>query len=284
MQEFKPEEHLQEDVELDFIKSLPASYINEKTVLGIDIYKYSQYPETEQIYIPVIFEWLYHVATTNVLDNEKYFFSKYAKNEKAFKAKFISTGDGGFQIFDDVIQALIFATYFQIALKRFVTSGGISSMEKNLHKIVDSIELRYAISRDKIYSYRSNFFGPAIINNARILSKDNLNRLLLDKNSVKWLDNTINSPENLLDINKSTLMKTNHFRSYQENEKSKLFDTTGQIFSVDIQKIGAITAKNTTLDIFNMRIQAKLELKVDHQDYKVYVVTLGNLNTSGLNT
>jgi hypothetical protein len=282
MKEFNPEDHLNVDVDYDYIRSLPAKYITDKTVLGIDIYKYSQYPDIEQIYIPVIFDWLYRMAADNTREYEKYFFSSYASNYIEFKAKFISTGDGGFQIFDNVLQALIFATYFQIGLKRFVTGGAIDRIEKNLHKIVDSLELRYAISSDKIYSYKSNYFGPAIINNARILSKDNLNRVLLDRNSITWLNKTLNSPENILAINKEDLSKIDYFKKNDKRNKSKLFDSSGKIFSVDVQKVGVLKAKERTLDIFNIHIQAKLEIKVDHKEYNTYVVTLGNLNTTGI--
>lgn len=284
MDEFKPEEVLKREVDLDTIKSLPSSYIQEKVVLGIDIYQYSQYPTIEQVYIPVVFDWLYHMAVTNIIKHEKYFFSGYGESEADFKKKFISTGDGGFQIFDDVLQAIIFATYFQISVRRYVTGGATGQFEKNLHKIVNSLELRYAISRDKIYSYKSNYFGPAIINNARILSKDNLNRLLVDLNSISWLTKNINAAENLLDIDKDALAKTSYFKDYDKSKGSRLFDTSGKILAVDLQKVGTLKAKETMLDIFNMHLQAKLEIIVGHHDYKIYVVTLGNLNTSGINT
>ncbi|MGC4102859.1 hypothetical protein [Ferruginibacter sp.] len=284
MNEFKPEEILNNDIDLATIESLPSSYIQEKVVLGIDIYKYSQYPTIEQIYIPVVFDWLYHMAAINTIKHEKYFFDGYGATEVDFKKKFISTGDGGFQIFDDVLQAVIFATYFQTALRRYVTGGATGPLEKNLYKVVSSLELRYAISRDKIYSYKSNYFGPAIINNARILSKDNLNRLLIDLNSISWLTKNLNAAENLLDIDKESLAKTSYFKGHDKSKGSRLFDTSGKILSVDLQKVGALKAKETMLDIFNMHLQAKLEIIVGHHDYKIYVVTLGNLNTSGINT
>lgn len=282
MNEFNPEKSLDKDKDLASIKELPNPYIQEKVVLGIDIYQYSQYPTAEQIYIPVVFDRLYHLTATNVLKHEKYFFDGYGTNEVEFKKKFISTGDGGFQIFDDVLQAIIFATYFQICVKRHVTGGATAKFDKNLYKIVSSIDLRYAISRDKIYAYKANYFGPAIINNARILSKDSLNRLLVDLNSIAWLNRNLNSPENLLDIDKDALEKTSYFKSYDKSKVSRLFDESGKIFSVDVQKVGALKAKETALDVFNMHIQAKLDLKVGHHDYNVYVVTLGNLNTSGI--
>lgn len=283
MKEFKPEETLKKDVDLETIRSLPTIFLEDKVILGLDIYKYSQFPPIEQIYIPVIFDRLYVTAVSNTLKFEPYFFVDYAVNVTDFKKNFISTGDGGFQIFDNVIQALIFAMYFQILLKRYNTGGGNAVFEKNLHKLINSLEIRYAVSLDKVYSYKSNYYGPAIINNARILSKDSLNRLLIDLNSVTWLNNNINSTENLMDIDKERLSKTNFFKGYKKENTSRLFDTKGKVISVDLQKVGVLTAKENKLDVFNLHLQVKLDIKIGHQEYSTYVVTLGNLNTSGIN-
>lgn len=282
MEEFKPEGMLKEIIDLETLKSLPNAFIHGKVVLGIDIYKYSQYPEVEQIYIPVIFEMLYRNTVNNIRDHEPYLFSDYGTGIAEFKRKFISTGDGGFQIFDNVLQAIAFTLVFQMNLKRFSSGGSTNNLAKNLHKIVDSIDLRFAITMDKIYSYQNNFFGPAIINNARILSQDNLNRLLVDSNTIKWLTYNINTPENLIDIDKEALSRTEFFKHYNKELKSTLFAEKGGILAVDIQKIGKISAKATTLDIFNVCIKCKMLLKVDHHTYSVYIVTAGNLNSSGI--
>ena len=47
MEVFKPEDFLEDDVSIETIRSLPYDYIQDKVVLGIDIYKYSQYPAIE---------------------------------------------------------------------------------------------------------------------------------------------------------------------------------------------------------------------------------------------
>jgi hypothetical protein len=283
MRKFNPEKDLKTELEIDVIKSLPDGFIYDKVVLGIDIYKYSQYPPVEQIYIPVIFETLYIETVYNISQHEKFIFNNYCSDKREFKKKFISTGDGGFQIFDNEIQAIVFALYFQMLLKRYCTGGSRSVVTKNLYKVVEHIELRFAISREKIYSYKSNYFGPAIINNARILSKDSLNRLLIDSNSVQWLNHKINSPENLLDIDKSSFLKTSCAGEFDENEDSWVFEKSGKIISLDLQKVGTIKAKETEIDVLNMHIQAKLELAIDHHEYNTYVITVGNLNTSGIN-
>lgn len=281
MNKFKPENFLGELVSLETLKTLPNKYIHEKAVLGIDIYKYSQYPEIEQIYIPVLFESFYQTTVHTITESEQFFFSEYGDNEDAFKKRFISTGDGGFQIFDNVIQAVIFAATFQAVMKRFCTGGSTESIDQNLYQLIDTIDLRYAITLGKVYNYKSNYFGPAIINNARILSKDSLNRMLIDSNSVKWMNLTINSLENLLDITKEKLVDTKFFKDYNQDLGTYIFEK-GSILSVDIQKVGTIKAKETTLDVFNLHLQAKLGLIVEHHDYGVYIVSLGNLNTSGI--
>lgn len=283
MKTFKPEVFLSRDLNLEEIQKLPNEFTYEKVVLGIDVYKYSQYPRTEQIFIPVIFEKLYSDTVFNICKHEPFLFDSYGKSPRDFKSRFISTGDGGFQIFDNEIQAITFALYFQMLLKRFCTGGGISNITKNLFKIVNSIDTRFAISRDMIYSYKGNFFGPSIINNSRILSKDNLNRFLIDANSIKWLSHNINAPENLLVLDKKSLLQTEYFGQYNGEMKSMLFDESGKIITLDLLKVGKITAKDTKLDVFNLHIQAKLDINVDHHQYSTYIITLGNLNTSGIN-
>jgi len=282
MEEFKPELLLEKSLDVEVIKSLPDSYIHNKVVLGIDIYKYNQYPTVEQIYIPVLFENIYRATVKNVREREKYLFSEYGEGIIDYKSKFISTGDGGFQIFDNVLQAIAFSLFFQMNVKHYCSGGNINQTLKNLHKLVKSIDLRFAITFDKIYSYQTNYFGPAIINNARILSKDSLNRLLIDSNSIDWLTRNINTPENLIDIDKESLSKTLYFKDYERNLKSLLFEEKGIVSSVVVQKIGNLSAKETKLDIFNMYLQSRLNLKADHQDYNIYIVTIGNLNSSGI--
>ena len=284
MNEFEPYFFLShEDKKKEEIEKIALSSVTQKVVLGFDIYKYSQYPKNEQIYVPIIFDSLYNETVVNILKYEKYFFSSYGEKETDFSKQFISTGDGGFQIFDNVLQAIVFAIYFQIGLKRYITNGSTGQFQKNLFKVVDFLELRSAITSGEVYLFKSNYYGPAIINNARILSKDSLNRFLVDSNSITWLNKNINAPENLLDINKEALSRTIYFKDYNKQLGTKLFATSGKILSADMQKIGTLKAKETNIDVFNIHIQAKIDLKVAHHRYTTYVITLGNLNTIGIN-
>ena len=166
-----------------------------------------------------------------------------------------------------------------------VTGSGsfTTNLNVNLFKIIGKIELRYAITYDKIYSYDNNFFGPAIIANARILAKDSLNRLLIDYPTIHWFSSTINTMENLMMLEKSDFLKIKYFRDYDEKEKSLLFkEKNKNIKTLDILKIGTIKSKNTSLEIFNLRIQMGLSVPKLNKDYKGFLVTLGNLNTKGI--
>jgi hypothetical protein len=281
MKKFEPEKELKKKVyeinEITFHKE----FIETKTVLGIDIYRYSEYPQDIQEYIPVLFNSLYNLTIESCIINEAFIFQNYSLSSEVFKSHFISTGDGGFQIFDNPIQAIVFAAYFQMGMRRFNSHNLRSKLNSNLYKIIGRIELRYAITTEKIFSYDDNYYGPAIINNARILGKDNLNRLLADFTSVDWFDKNINTIENLLIIKKEDLIKTEYFKDYDATKKSLLFNNKEPIKAIDILKIGTIKSKNTVLEIYNLRIQIKLSVtKTD--GYKDFVVTVGNLNTQGI--
>jgi len=283
MEIFNPEELLQNVDDIEAIKHSCNNYLHDKAVLGIDIYKYSTFPLCEQVYVPVVFDKLYEITTSNIIECEKFNFNCYGSKIDDFKQNFISTGDGGYQFFDNPLQAILFAIYFQANVQRYISGGSPVEFMQKLHKIIDSIELRYAITYDQIYYFKTQYYGPAIISNARILSKDSLNRLLVDSNTINWFTNTINAVENLLDLDKATLLLTRFFKDCDLALPSNLFDKGDMFKSVDVLKIGQIEAKATTLDIYNLHLQVLLSLDTDKHDYDRYLLTLGNLNTTGIN-
>lgn len=203
-------------------------------------------------------------------------------NKRISKKNFISTGDGGFQIFDNPIQSILFALYFQANVKRYCSGGSTREMVKKIYMMIDQIEIRYAITTEDIYKYGINYLGPAIINNSRILAKDNLNRLLIDEGSIKWLAKNMNGVETLIAINKMNMTDVEYFKGFDSELPSFLFDKGRLINSVDLQKVGKIKAKQTEIDIYNLHIQAELKMKVAHHHFNTYVISLGNLNTSGI--
>jgi hypothetical protein len=282
MKTFEPEKVLSKVLDKNLKISFHDQFIENKSVLGIDIYKYSEYPADMQVYVPVLFNSLYQLTVTYCCQYEKYFFQNYGSSLSFFKEHFISTGDGGFQIFDNPIQSIVFSAYYQLNVRRFNSGSLITVLNKNLFEIIGRIELRYAITFDKIYAYDKNFYGPAIINNARILSKDHLNRFLIDFQSSDWFDKNNNTLENLLIMKKEDFCKTKYFKNYNKDESTLLFNIRSNIKSIDILKIGTIKSKNTSLEIFNLRIQILINLTGPKGGLTEFLVTIGNLNTQGI--
>ncbi len=282
MEAFKPAELLKGINDLEVLKKLPNKYLHQKVILGIDIYRYSQYPVAEQTYIPVVFNELYKATVKDLVKGEPFIFEAYGLSANDFEKRFISTGDGGFQIFNNPVEAVIFALYFQMNVKLFVSGASSMPYAGSLHKLIDNIDLRYAITSDLIYLFNANYFGPGIINNARILAKDNLNRLLIDSNTIKWFTKNIHSVENLLVMNKKSFTSSEYFKNYDQELSSLLFNINNSFKSVDVLTIGSIMAKNIKLEIYNLHIQAIISFKTANNIQKDLVVTLGNLNTAGI--
>ncbi len=282
MEAFKPAELLKGINDLEVLKKLPNKYLHQKVILGIDIYRYSQYPVAEQTYIPVVFNELYKATVKDLVKGEPFIFEAYGLSANDFEKRFISTGDGGFQIFNNPVEAVIFALYFQMNVKLFVSGSSSMPYAGLLHRMIDTIDLRYAITSDLIYLFNANYFGPGIINNARILAKDNLNRLLIDSNTIKWFTKNIHSVENLLVMNKKSFTTSEYFKNYDQEQSSLLFNINNSFKSVDVLTIGSIMAKNIKLEIYNLHIQAIISFKTTNNIQKDLVVTLGNLNTAGI--
>jgi len=263
-------------------------FVEEKSIFGVDIYKYSDYPEEVQVYVPILFNSLYDLTARMCYQHETFFFEPYAKNIADFKKNFISTGDGGFQIFDNPIQSIIFAALFELNVRRFNSASYISNLNTNLYQIIGRIELRYCLTNDKIFSYDNNFFGAGIINNARILAKDSLNRLLIDHNTLRWFEHHVNTIENLAILELQNFSKLSFFKENDSQLSSRIFsfEDSPNITSVDILKIGTIKSKNTSLEIYNLKIQ--LLLKFDpgkgkfKKDFEKFLFTIGNINTKGI--
>ena len=253
---------------------------DEKTVLGIDIYHYSHYKPLEQSLIPVLYKIIYDKACEMCLSDSSYLFQHYTSKE-TFSKLFINTGDGGFQIFDTPIHATAFAINFQMIIRYY---NSFRYFPK-LRKIIGPLSLRYAMTHDKIYKLDENYFGPAIINNSRVLIKDSLNRFLLDQNTYDWFLYKINGIENLQFVSIDQLKELATFADYKkvDGENHIYIDSKGfdfeKMISCDIQKIGNILAKKTHLTIYNLHIQYKGFL--GDGKYKT-VISLGNLNTTGI--
>lgn len=269
------------------------SYINydnipNKSVLGLDIYQYSTgYGVIEQALIPFLFRRFIETTIDQCFANHKFIFQKY--DRQRIYDHFISTGDGGFFIFDTPLHSILFAINFAIVLRVY----NAFHFYPKLRRIIGSINLRYAITYDKIYKFGDNYFGRALINNARILQRDNLNRCLIDQNVNTWFLVNIGGIENLQVITMSEIANIHDL--LDDYDSSILDEHPDEIFGIiekrtygiinsDILKIGKIQSKSTELNIYLLHLQVSLKLinDDDPNQMKVFTISLGNLNTAGI--
>lgn len=259
-----------------------------KSVLGIDIYKYNSYLDFEQTLIPVLFKIMLDATIGMCLKTQQYIFQKYSKER--IENAFIDTGDGGFFIFETPLHALIFASNFEIIRRSY----NAFHLYPKLRKIIGHVSLRYAITYDSTYQFNNNYYGRSIINNSRILSKDNLNRCLIDQGTHEWFLINIDGIENLQVVSMdeiANIYELQHYdydlivkgTNYFFNQKSKT--RNHGIINADISKIGTITSKRTHLDIYNIHLQISINMfsaEKDGTNRRTITVSLGNLNTSGI--
>lgn len=251
-----------------------------QAVLGIDIYQYSRHPSEAQRLVPSVFQFLHTAARSLCAEREAFLFQADDLN-----TSFIHTGDGGFQILSTPLQALVFAIYFETLLASF---NGFFVFPK-VRQVVGPISLRYSITYDEIIPQDGNWFGSAIINNARILARDNLNRLLVDGRSIEWFQEQTVNVETLMAMSMADIRKVPAFRDYEprESAKSMVFGDSPYLLdravrSVHVQKIGIVASKQTTLDVYNVQLQVAIQRSPGLPAERIMVVTVGNLNPTGI--
>ncbi len=227
-------------------------------MLGIDIYRYGLYKHFEQVLIPPLFKILFEKAIRLCLENNQFIFQRYTK-EKIEKS-FISTGDGGFVIFDTPLHSLFFAINFEMVIRAYNSYH----LYPKLRNIIGSLSLRYAISYDTIFHFDNNYYGSAIINCARILDKDTLNRCLIDQQTYDWFLISIDGLENLQVLTIEDIANIYDFLDYDRKflteGKNEILDSNASnrrtgIINSDILKVGQIQSKETLINIFNLHLQ-----------------------------
>lgn len=258
----------------------------KRSVLGIDIYRYGLFKHFEQVLIPPLFKILFEKAIRLCLENNQFIFQRYTK-EKIEKS-FISTGDGGFVIFETPLHSLFFAINFEMVIRAYNSYH----LFPKLRNIIGSLSLRYAISYDTIFHFDNNFYGSAIINCARILDKDTLNRCLIDQSAYDWFLISIDGLENLQVLTIEDISNIYDFLDYDrkfltEGENEILDDKTTRrtgIINSDILKVGQIQSKETLINIYNLHLQVTMQVWSDRkvESKRTITVSLGNLNTSGI--
>lgn len=270
----------------DLKKYINYDKITKKSVLGIDMYQYSSLGEFEQTLIPFLFKALFESTIKLCLDNHGFIFQKYSTER--MERNFISTGDGGFQLFDNPLQSLLFASNFAVVLRTF----NAYHYYPRLRRIVGAINMRYAITFDKIYTYEKNYFGRGIVNNARILIKDNLNRCLIDEHVHSWFMTNLDGVENLQiatleDIANIFEFSKGYNREHLEQGDEIFESETSRKYGIinsDILKVGFIQSKEASISVYNLHLQITIRLHddEDRERNRLITVSLGNLNTTGI--
>jgi len=287
----------------DLIKSIDASDENDQinyqflseigyrqcTVLGLDLYGYSKFELDKQTLIPFVFDLIYQKTMKDIGTYEGCFFDEYS-----FPDNFISTGDGCFQIFQNPIQAVLFNIYFFITMHTY----NASRYYPKFYNYVGELFFRSCITTGKIFSYEKNHYGPAIITNARILSKDRLNRFLIDADTYKWFLSKIDGVENISEITVEELLEILGINSalggcsaiFRTNETfntgpaNKFGREYCKVKSCHVQKIGDISAKADIFSIYNLELQIYFYIfNPEKKDIgRGMVVSIGNSNNSGI--
>jgi hypothetical protein len=276
-----------EDLREALADHINLTSFNKRAVLGIDIYRYGLYKHFEQVLIPPLFKILFEKAIRLCLENNQFIFQKYSK-EKIENA-FISTGDGGFVIFGTPMHALFFAINFEMVIRAYNSYH----LFPKLRNIIGSLSLRYAISFDTLFRFDHNYYGSAIINNARILNKDTLNRCLIDQQTYDWFLISIDGLENLQVLTITDIANIYDFLDYDRKwlteGKNEILDSNASnrrtgIINSDILKVGQIQSKESLINIFNLHLQVSMQIYSDRnvESKRTITVSLGNLNTSGI--
>lgn len=269
----------------EFVESL-SNYLeekeeNRKAILGIDIFEYSKYEYNKQKLIPFILKNIIDTTIENCFKLESNISDHYKKDK--LKEEIIDTGDGGFVIFQSPIDAIIFLIFFAANLHSYNSYHGYP----NLRKYIGPLTIRYAITYDRVYQIGKNYYGPAIINNARIMSKDTLNRLLIDGDTYEWFLLNGNGIENLFLLNREHLFLQKPLKGATvESIRTLVFNRGGNqvIRNVFCQKLEKIKVKHDNFDVYNLIIQISLSMYDDEDKDQItfFTTTIGNMNCIGI--
>ncbi|PKA10407.1 hypothetical protein CH372_19550 [Leptospira meyeri] len=273
---------------------------SKASVVCLDLYKYSQKNLQQQILIPGLMHDLHKFTIGNLFKYEGYIFENIMLRIEELEniddlgkdIKYIDNGDGFFIIFPNPLYSLLYIIWFEISLRFYNTYH----LSPEFREITGQLIIRYSISYDILVEFindknngLNNFYGPALINAGRIISKDKLNRLLIDENVVNWFLRYFNGIENLLSLNVHDIINIiksayNINIEYPSGEYFSILDNLKEkhwgIRSIDLLKVGEIQIKNGTIQIHNLHIQAQSALlpnKSDEEEVKI-TVTIGNLN------
>tara|TARA_B100001939_G_scaffold346591_1_gene365730 strand:- start:1053 stop:1982 length:930 start_codon:yes stop_codon:yes gene_type:complete len=261
------------------------------SVLALDSYRYSQKGFVAQTIIPLILRDIHRMTETTLKTRERMFFPT-----STFIPR-IDTGDGAFLIFPAPIHALLYAIWFEIHLRIFNSYR----LTPQMRALVGSLTVRYALTHDALVKIEptgddpadNQFYGPAIINAARIVAQDKLNRFLLSEQAFDWFTHLFTGIENLQSLSAQEIAQVmsvyypNPASSIAHAKQSILGNHPDQHYGLttcDVQQIGEIQTKDRNLAIYNLHIQALAALlpASDSSDEIRVTVSIGNQNPLGL--
>jgi hypothetical protein len=262
-------------------------------VLGFDIYGYSSnYKKMEQSLIPFVFNLIHELTIVQCLNVENFIFQN--EDQTKITKRFISTGDGGFQILDTPLHAIVFLVIFSFNLRQFNSYH----LFPKLRQLINEINIRYVITTGDLYHYYyqnyDNYYGYSIIKNSRILSTDKLNRLLIDHETYDWFMKRINGVENLVNITMMDIAenisefnyldfdKKNYYKSFVFNntDSEKVFG----IKSCKILKLHDVKAKSDNLNIYNLFLEFYSIVTdiTNGENINKFTISIGNINAGGI--
>ncbi len=156
----------------------------------------------------------------------------------------------------------------------------------NLRKYLNGpLIVRYTITYDRLYKIDSKYYGPAIIKNARIISKDKLNRFLIDDKTYEWFLLNTNGIENLPNLR---LEQMGHLidpnSKNKEPLKSVYFSSNnkGSHFQhIFCQKLEKISVKDDNFEVYNLMIQYFANTAYNEKAVP-FITSIGNMNCNGI--
>jgi hypothetical protein len=278
--------------ELEEIKAIGR---NSSTVVGIDVYHYSQFAVEKQMFVPHLFDLVYDESWHLIKQNYAFIFQQYGRVIELEREKFldqnkyfINVGDGGYQILETPLHGVIYILTFATILRLY----NADRFMRKMHAKIGDLEVRYVMTFDDVYRYRDHFYGSGIINNSRILARDTLNRFIVDQNVYNWFMTNTVGIENLMSLSLSDIKDIEAFKDYDTSKitsgHNALIPPQGEskpddgFKSIDVQKIGKVLQKSMELDIYNLHMQALIHYQNLFQQEQLFSVSIGNLNTHGI--
>ncbi|MCG6169735.1 hypothetical protein [Leptospira sanjuanensis] len=279
-----PHPHI-EEAEENLDKLLKVSEITKASIVCIDTYKYSLNDIKRILLIPLVIQAV-HVMTMDILrENELFLFEGLDDPVVA------DTGDGAICIFPTPLHAISYIMWYEVALKLYNTYH----LSPEIREIVGKLSVRYTTSYDQVVKIGDNYYGPAIINAARMISTDRLNRCLIDEYSIDWFNRYFNGIESFITLSKmeirrimETIFPEEKFDQSNQTESifQLFFDKHWGIKFCNVQHIGELKIKDTKISIYNLYILvlAGLQPRLDHkEDEEVKLsVSIGNMNPIGI--